>query len=163
MTPLFGPGWGNYAIKGIVETPLPTAVPLLPQTVGWALLLVGVLLAAAYGAWQRRKRWLRDRYRRDALSALKTLRQRYESGEARALRELAPLLRATALAAAGNRHLASLRGEAWAAQLHAMAPRVDRIDVALLDALAYAPAPPAQSQIDLLFDRLANWIAEHDA
>jgi hypothetical protein len=31
MTPLFGPGWGNYAIRGIVEIEVPEAVSLLPR------------------------------------------------------------------------------------------------------------------------------------
>ena len=162
MTPLFGPGWGNYAIRGIVETPLPPAVALTPQTAGWALLLAGILLAIAYGAWQRRKRWLRERYRRDALAALRSLRERHEGGDVRALRELAPLLRATALAAAADRRLAPLRGEEWAKQLHAMAPGVDRIDVTVLDALAYAPGTPEPDQVALLFDRVGAWIEGHE-
>lgn len=161
MTPLFGPGWGNYAIQGIVETTLPEAVSLMPQTVGWLILLGFLTLFLAYKGWQRRQRWLRDRYRRDALAALQKLRQQYEGGDAQALRDLAPLLRATALAACGDRRLASVRGQAWADELRTMAPDAKPLDVATLDALAYGQSSQNPDEGLTLFAGLAEWIQRH--
>lgn len=161
MTPLFGPGWGNYAIQGIVETAVPEAVSLMPKTAGWLILLAILMLFLAYKGWQRRQRWRRDRYRRDALASLQALRQRYETGDARALRDLAPLLRATALAACGDRRLASIRGQAWADELRIMAPDVKPVDVTTLDALAYGRGLQDADEVLELFAVLADWIQRH--
>ena len=165
MTPIFGPGWGNYAIDGIVETTMPNTVSLLPQTPGWALLLLVVLVTSVHRLWLRRQRWLQNRYRREALTQLAELKARFKQGEQSVLRDLAPLLRATAIAATDDRSLAPLRGEAWANALAAMDPAAHPLlPVERLEQLAYEPMPHASpGDGEALFMAIEQWITQHHA
>ncbi|MFT6771134.1 MAG: hypothetical protein ACJARU_001339, partial [Congregibacter sp.] len=114
MTEIFGPGWGNYAIRGIIETSIPEQVSLRPATPGWWILLGLLGCSVIYVIWKRWQQHLRNRYRRDAQTALDKLETDYQGGDRECLRELAPLLRATALHATGQREeLASVSGQAW--------------------------------------------------
>ncbi|WP_439101078.1 DUF4381 domain-containing protein [Congregibacter sp.] len=163
MTELFGPGWGNYAIRGILETALPEPVSLVPTTPGWWVLLGLVIGSAAYGGWARWQRYQNNAYRREAQQALDTLEARVRSGERECLRELAPLLRATALAAVDNRDsVASLSGAAWEETLLQMAPTVAPLPVARLNALAYGPYPQASENLEGLFKQIREWIRLHE-
>lgn len=166
MTPLFGPGWGNYAIKGIVEVAEPLGVSLLPQTPGWYVLAVALLIVVALRIRQRRQRWKANAYRREALAELQRLSQRIEGGDDTAARELAPLLRATALHATERAAVAATEGDAWQAQLAQLAPRCDPLPVDTLHQLAYASGTdtaqglPA-AELQSLLQRLEHWIAAH--
>lgn len=163
MTPLFGPGWGNYAIAGIVETALPESVSLLPQTPGWALLTALLIAYLAYRLLVLWRSYRRNQYRRDALAALAHLQQRIEAGDEQALRELAPLLRATALRAAPASKLVRLSGDAWATAIGDLAPGLPALPMDTLQSLAYAPLPPPKD-IDYhsLLERMEFWIREHE-
>jgi hypothetical protein len=163
MTPLFGPGWGNYAIRGIVEVEVPEPVSLLPQTPGWWLLLALALLALLRFAWRRLRRWQRNRYRREALQMLAGLRARFDAGDDSALLELAPLLRATALQASTRTVVASARGGDWARELAILAPALPPLPVDTLQTLAYAPPTDApREETAGLFDQLQRWIEQHE-
>lgn len=162
MIPLFGPGWGNYALQGLVEISLPPAVSLLPQTPGWAVLALGLVGCAGHFAWRRYQCWRRDAYRRQAHAALRALRQRIERGDHSALRELAPLLRAAVLARAPREQVASLSGERWSAQLHALAPQLPPLPVAELHRLAYAPIDADALAVAVpLLDQVDAWLLGH--
>jgi hypothetical protein len=168
VTPLFGPGWGNYAIRGIVETAVPDPVSLMPQTPGWWLLLALALAGAAHWIRRRLHKHRRNRYRREALAQLQLLQRRYRDGDHQSLRELAPLLRATALQAVNTRELASISGESWEQALEKLAPGVSPPPVREISQLAYAPLPAsnngAQSaaRVDALFAQLRLWIEQHE-
>ena len=164
MTELFGPGWGNYSIRGIVEITLPEPVSWFPQTPGWWLLLGGILLAALLALWRGLQRWRRNRYRREGLATLDRLEQRYRAGDQAVLRELAPLLRATALHAVPHRsELTGLRGDAWAQTLARLAPSLPPVPVAELEVLAYAPLDTQRgSGREALFGSVRDWISNHD-
>lgn len=167
MTPLFGPGWGNYAIAGIVEIALPEPVSLFPSTPGWWLLLLALCIFAGRRAMQRWRRYRRNAYRRAAISALEKLHNRYDSGDPSALGELAALLRATAIQACGDREsLASLRGQAWRETVAGLAPAQPPLPTETLDALAYAPRPsndmPSETtHYAALFHALDDWLRHH--
>ena len=162
MTPLFGPGWGNYAIRGILEIEIPPAISLLPTTPGWWALLALASVALLRLAWRRWKHWQNNRYRREALAALAQLQARVEGGDTQALLELAPLLRATAIHATTRRDMASIRGEAWARELAKLSPDLPPLPVQHLQQLAYAPLETAHSADYLpLFSQLRGWIEAH--
>lgn len=162
MTELFAPEWGNPSLRTIIEPEFPESISMVPTTPGWwilLLVLVGLLLRAL---WRRRQRYLRDRYRRDALAQLATIKARLAAGELEAARELAPLLRATAIAAAGREALAGLQGDAYAAALAELAPDQDRLPVADLQHLAYAPLDDAGGlDIEVIVAALERWIQQH--
>lgn len=163
MTPLFGPGWGNYAIRGIIETPLPEQVSLHPATAAWWLLLGLVIAFTVSWLWTRRQRYLKNAYRREAQRSLDALENAYKTGDRVCLRQLAPLLRATALQASGDRdRLAHLSGDAWKNALQALAPALPPLPVQQLGALAYQSLDDADQSWDSLFAQLRDWIAAHE-
>jgi len=162
MSKVFEPGWGNASLRTIFETEFPEPISLIPATPGWWILffaLVGLLLRAL---WQRRQRYLRDRYRRDALARLATIKARLDAGALEAARELAPLLRATAIAAAGRDTISGLQGDAYGAALAELAPDQDLLPVEDLQRLAYAPLDDAEGiDIEALIAPLERWIQQH--
>ncbi|EED32520.1 conserved hypothetical protein [gamma proteobacterium NOR5-3] len=163
MIEIFGPGWGNYAIRGIMETRLPEQVSLRPVTPGWWILLGLVVAGGLYLGWTRWQRHLRYRYRREAQSALDAIHAAYKTGDRECLRQLAPLLRATAIHAVGQRDpIAALSGEAWQQTLQTMAPELPPLPVSQLEALAYQPLNDGGRQFDSLFVALGDWIAAHE-
>ena len=83
-------------------------------------------------------------------------------GVLEAARELAPLLRATAIAAAGREALSGLQGDAYAKALAELAPDQDRLPVADLHHLAYAPLDDTEGlDIEALIVALERWIQQH--
>jgi hypothetical protein len=164
MTEVFGPEWGNASLRTIIEAEFPEPISLIPTTPGWWILLlalVGLLLRAI---WRRRQRYLRDRYRRDALAQLATIKARLGAGALEAARELAPLLRATAIAAAGREAMSGLQGDTYASALSELAPDQDRLPVADLKRLAYAPLDDAEGlDIEAFIAALERWIRQHRA
>ncbi len=162
MTPLFGPGWGNYAIQGIMEIQLPDPVPLRPETPGWGLLLVASVCVLAYKSWQRYRRYRRNAYRRESRAALEKLRVQFAAGDVTALRELAPLLRGTALQATGRSASVLDQGSLWQETLDRLAPQLPPLPTQRLHELAYAPLTDNLPQdSDALVNSLARWIEEH--
>ncbi|MDP5054569.1 MAG: DUF4381 domain-containing protein [Congregibacter sp.] len=163
MTEIFGPGWGNYAIRGIIETAIPEQVSLRPVTPGWWILLAAIFLGAFLWGWRQWQRHRRNRYRRDAQAALTVLEAAYQRGDRESLRDLAPLLRATAMQAVGKRDpLASARGPAWTQALQSLAPQLPPLPTAQLEALAYRPLGDPGPSVDSVFADLRRWIAEHE-
>ncbi|WOJ93639.1 DUF4381 domain-containing protein [Congregibacter variabilis] len=163
MIEIFGPGWGNYAIRGIVETSIPEQVSLRPTTPGWWILLTLLLGGAVYFAWTRWQRHLRDRYRRDAQAALDAIEANYRRGDRDCLRELAPLLRATVIEALGERdRVVRLRGAEWQRALQEMAPKLPPLPVSQLESLAYQSLNDVGPGLDSLFTQLRDWIAAHE-
>jgi hypothetical protein len=162
MIEVFAPEWGNPSLRTIIEVAFPEPISLIPATPGWWILLlvvVGLLLRAFL---RRRQRYLRDRYRRDALVQLATIKEQLGAGVLEAVRELAPLLRATAIAAVGRDALSGLQGDAYATALAELAPDQDRLPVAELQRLAYAPLDEVEGlDIDALITTLERWIQQH--
>jgi len=163
VTPLFGPGWGNYAIRGIIEIGEPEPISLLPQTPGWIALLLLLLVAGLWQLFQRLQRWRRNRYRREAQAELVALRARINAGDRGALRDLAPLLRATALSVDARANVASCTGAAWAARLRALAPDAPPLPVELIHQWAYAPLTDRLDNhtVATALTAVEHWIAVH--
>lgn len=115
MSVLFeeGSGWGNYALTGLVEIQLPKAVSLWPQTPGWWLLLVGLLLWGMVRAYKYIRSYWNNRYRRVALVRLQQLRRQFSAGDMTGLSSVPELLKATALQAYPRANVASLYGSDW--------------------------------------------------
>lgn len=101
-------------VAGLVDIPLPPAVSLLPQT--WPLRIAVVVLAAGLiaGLCWLAYRWIRNRYRREALAELARIEKAIGgSAPARTSAALASLVRRTALAAFPRGQIAGLTGPAW--------------------------------------------------
>ncbi len=171
---LFGSGWGNYAIKGIVEFQLPEKnISLWPQTPGWlALALLLSVLVISRIAKIVRRYWL-DRYRRLALIKLKNIRQQAITDTAK-LRDIPELIKATALQIYAREKIASLHGEQWEQFLDqsmndtAFSQRF----AGHLAALSYGPIDGSMNGAvddaeylinEAFYQQLQRWIKHHDS
>ena len=96
-------------IDQLVPAPDPPAISMMPQTWGWAVLALLLVIALAYVAWRWRRRYVANAYRRDALAALQA------AGPDPAA--IAGILRRSALAAFPRVDVASLSGPDWLAFL----------------------------------------------
>lgn len=153
------------SIDQLKELALPPAPSYLPQTWGWALLAVLLLLVLlSYGAW-RYRRWQRDRYRREALLQLAQLEAAMADQQQRlaALRALPELLKRVALSMPASPAVATLRGNDWQAFLtaHSRAPLA--ADFAeQLARLAYAPDSSLQTvDAKALLQQCKSWVERH--
>lgn len=150
---------------------LPLAVPpfsYVPQTWGWWALLALLVLATTVWAVRRRRRWQRNRYRREALQRFEQLVQGLPDPQQRlpALRELPTLLKRVALSMADAPPVATLSGSQWQAFLAARAKVALPADfTSRLHTLAYAPATAVlalpEHEISALFTLSRQWIETH--
>lgn len=138
----------------------------LPHT--WAWLVLGLVLLALALVWLglHRRRWLRGRYRREALQRLDRLARAEGNQRLAALRELPVLLKRVALSMPDAPPVASLAGAQWQVFLEQRAgQRLPPDFVPTLQRLAYAPdahllALDAQ-QVAVLFSTSRRWIEGH--
>jgi hypothetical protein len=161
MTPPFGPGWGNHALEGLIEISLPEAPALWPATPAWAVLGAGLCGLALRSVIRRWYKWRRDRYRRDALASLGTLRARCAAGDPEVAAELGPLLRAVALQALPRDAAASASGARWAALLAALAPTAPPLPVERLHQLTYADTCAGREETLALIASVERWVQQH--
>ena len=146
----------------------PPPVSYWPQTWGWLVLAVVLLLALIAWATWRWWCWRRDRYRREAIARLAELERAIGDEQLRvpALRELPELLKRVALSMPDRPPVATLGGDAWQAflQQRSKAPLPEDFSRNLAT-LAYAPAPqlaamPVQ-QLETLLAHSRRWIETH--
>lgn len=161
----FADTFGNYILHGIEEVHLPETVSWWPQTIGWKVLGLLLLIAVAYWLSVQAKKWWRNRYRRDALSRLASLEQRADEWQ-QVVRQLPFLLKATALQAYPRSDVAQLSGTQWLefldSQFEGPAFR-DGPGQGLLE-IAYQPESQWRlSQLDAesLISLSRRWIREH--
>jgi len=158
----FGEGFGAEGMWGLKELPNPDVIRYAPETWGWLVAgVLVVLLAFAFREWmQRRKR--RNAYRQEGLARLEALESRH------AIRELPRVLRRSALCAWPREEVASLRGEAWIAWLNRTAGRelFETSDADLIDRLAYLPETDeslSTASADRLLAAGRSWLRMHRA
>ena len=92
-------------IDRLAEPPEPAPVSMMPQTAGWTVLAVLLVLALAWLVRYAVTRWRANAYRRAALAELEA------AGDDPAA--IAVILRRTALAAWPRERVASLHGRDW--------------------------------------------------
>lgn len=134
----------SLALRQLADITQPPPVSWMPQTWGWALvaILVAALVLLALYRWRRR--WLANRYRRDALAELALIES--ELGDAakrpQAVASMPELLKRVALAAWPREAVAQLSDDRWLAFLrgHGAADAFDGSAGRLLDDLEYRPA-----------------------
>lgn len=143
------------------ELVMPEPMPWLPQTPGWWVLLGWLFAVLILSGWHLLKRRRRNRYRREALAALKSIDRHAELSPAESAQRIAALLKRTALAAYPRRDVAPLYGSAWAQFLRESANDDQQIaDAAgLLADAAYRPDADGAA----LSDAARRWIRLHRA
>ncbi len=63
----------TYILRDLHDVTVPESVSWWPQTIGWKLLALVVLLALVYWSYKALRHWGNNRYRREALTALNEL------------------------------------------------------------------------------------------
>jgi hypothetical protein len=81
----------------------PAPPPWIPRTIGWYVLFAALAVAATWVAFHAVRRWLRNRYRRDALRQLPSV----------PLVQLSEMLKRTAMVSWPRGRVAGLTGEPW--------------------------------------------------
>ena len=117
MSDLFGDTFGNYMLHGIDEIQIPEPVSWWPQTIGWKVLALALMLWLLYRLYRLAQRWWINRYRRAALAQLDALEMQADGRYQQVLANLPELLKATALQAYPRTEIAALSGEQWLAFL----------------------------------------------
>ncbi len=168
MDNLFAPdsGWGNYALKGLRELQIPEQVPLWPQTLGWWLVLAGLLFWMFRYCLKLSKRYWRNRYRRLAIQQLSVLRLRISAGDNSGLRLLPELVKATALQSFPRTDVASLYGDEWEEFLDSSYSGVSfkQRFPGLLYTLSYQSFDGRESPLsDEFWRQITNWVRTHRA
>lgn len=151
--------FGNPMVRGINEIVAPAGIDWLPQTIGWYVIgALGVALVIRW-SWRVFKIWLRDRYRREALSRLNAL----ASEQAATPASINELLKTAAIIASSRREVAALTGDAWSEWLAqrmsdpaSIAQLSDAVGAALYRTTSSSAAGNAQ-----LLEQAQTWIREH--
>jgi len=164
--------FGNPLLRGsLVEIEALGAINWVPQTPGWYAL--ALLLAGWSGRrlWHRTRRWLRNRYRREALKRLKGVQSLPN------LEAINTLLKLTAMVASSRKEVAPLTGQDWCLWLQSRTPEpiFSSISMELLGKSIYQgetndATPPIdkhpentlnQGALNTLFDEVEGWILTH--
>ena len=135
----------------LIEPPELVPISMVPQTWGWVVLGVALLVTLLAAVLKWRNRYNANAYRREALRALEAA----DNDPA----TIAQILRRTALVAYPRREVASLAGDDWLGFLDAQLP-----DGGFQNgpgrAIATAPYTPTEPEIEL--PKLARrWIRRH--
>jgi len=161
----------NETLEQLREITLPEPVGYFPQTAGWYVAGVAILLLAAWLIRSYYRHWKRNRYRSSALRSLDNLQTRMKDSGKRpsALASLPVLVKQVALSAFPREAVARLNGRTW----------LEFLDTSyggsgftigpgrLLPELAYAPGDRlediSQQDVDSLVELLRQWISKHRA
>ena len=106
----------TYILRELRDVTIPDSVSWFPQTIGWKILGVALLLVAFYLAYRLALRWWNNRYRKEALKELMVLDARDKNSTERTFKILKVVLR---YLDSGN---AKLFGQAYVNRLNAYLP-----------------------------------------
>jgi len=153
------------SLQNLNDIVLPGTVPWWPPAPGWFVLCAVLAVALVYLAgrwWNARSR---NRYRRQALAELASIRHDRTPA---ALQQLPALVKRAALAAWPRERVASLNGAAWHQFLDASAGG-DRFGAgagAMLDRLAYETGSAdefSQQDLERVLEAAEFWLRNHAA
>jgi hypothetical protein len=124
-----------------------------PQTIGWYVVFAIVFLLLLWLAAHLIRRWIADRYRREALRELVFTRPEH----------LSELLKRTALSAWPREKVAALSGEDWLRFLDgsAQSDLFQSAPANRLEEVALNPIPVSSEEEAALRDAAATWIRSH--
>jgi len=160
----FSEGWGNYAIRGIEEILLPESVSLLPQTIGWAILLLAAIAWLFLIGYRKYQHYRANLYRLVSLNQLKQIKNAYQQGDTTSVRALPALLKATALQVYPRTTIAALTGNSWCVFLSDTYPgppfETEPIDI--LYKCGFAPKSELNNLLEEKnWNQFVEWIKHH--
>ncbi|MEZ8202946.1 DUF4381 domain-containing protein [Vibrio splendidus] len=83
----------TYILRELHDVAIPDSVSWAPQTIGWKILGVILLLVAIYLAYRLAQKWWNNRYRKEALQELMILDARDKNSTERTFKVLKVVLR----------------------------------------------------------------------
>ncbi|MEZ9309512.1 DUF4381 domain-containing protein, partial [Vibrio cyclitrophicus] len=83
----------TYILRELHDVAIPDSVSWAPQTMGWKIFGVILLLVAIYLAYRLAQRWWNNRYRQEALKELMLLDARDKNSTERTFKVLKVVLR----------------------------------------------------------------------
>ncbi|MBB1462453.1 DUF4381 domain-containing protein [Vibrio sp. SG41-7] len=106
----------TYILRELHDVAIPDSVSWAPQTIGWKILGVILLLVAIYLAYRLAQKWWNNRYRKEALQELMILDARDKNSAERTFKVLKVVLRYL------DSSNAKLFGKAYVNRLNAYLP-----------------------------------------
>ncbi|MEL0607018.1 DUF4381 domain-containing protein [Vibrio echinoideorum] len=106
----------TYILRELHDVTIPESVSWVPQTIGWKILGVALLLVAFYLAYRIALKWWNNRYRKEALNELILLDARDKNSTERTFKVLKVVLRYL------DSSNAKLFGQAYVNRLNAYLP-----------------------------------------
>jgi len=106
----------TYILRELHDVAIPDSVSWAPQTIGWKILGVILLLVAIYLAYRLAQKWWNNRYRKEALQELMILDARDKNSTERTFKVLKVVLRYL------DSSNAKLFGQAYVNRLNAYLP-----------------------------------------
>jgi hypothetical protein len=100
-------------LAGLQEIALPPPVSYVPQTIGWLVVALLLLLIASWLALRALRRWRANAYRREAAKELASIASALRADRPEAIASLPALLKRTAIAATSREEVAALTGPDW--------------------------------------------------
>lgn len=75
----------SYILKDMIDVAIPDSISWWPQTIGWKIIALLILAFAAWTGYKKVKRYLANRYRREALLALEAIKDLPDAQKSRDL------------------------------------------------------------------------------
>ena len=150
-------------LQNLNDIIVPGPVAWWPPAPGWYVLGAIAMVALLLVAVRQWRRWQQNRYRRQAMLELSSIR---EQASAESLQQLPVLLKRAALSAWQREEVAALTGPAWHRFLDQSAA-MDRFCAGAgdtLDQLAYAGSGeslPADTELQQALDATEFWLKNH--
>jgi len=138
---------------------VPPAVSWWPPAPGWYFLAVVLLIAFLLACASMIRRYRANRYRREALAELVRLKPGPES-----LKDLADLLKRTAMTASGRDTVAALSGDQWVEWLNGQCAHPVFQDVSrelLARSLYTSNSTGSEQDVAALYQAVRQWVSVH--
>ena len=153
----------NILLDPLVELEPPATVSMLPQTIGWKVLLGLAVILICYYSYKKLKAWRLNRYRRDAIKALSAISSHSKTDK---ILQLNRILKQTASAAFGVTEVAGLHGVEWLTFLDKSSKvDFDSPQAQLWQQALYDPKQSdeiSDSELEQLINKSRQWINQHE-
>ena len=156
------------SLQNLNDIVLPAATGWWPLATGWYVVLILLLLALVWFAYQVIQRWTKNRYRRAALGELESITAAIEDGSSKeiSLRQIPVLLKRSALSAFPRNEVASLSGGRWYDFLNSkvLSPLFTETVTNTLENISYSTGDLStvkDQEITDLLGATRHWIKNH--
>ena len=153
------------SIADLKDIPQPPPVSYMPQTAGWWVLGGLILLGLLVFALLKWRKWMRNRYRREAQAELAAIEDALvdPARRADAMASIPALVKRTVLAWAPRQPVAPMSGDAWLRYLDGTYAQGGFVQGPgrTLDRLAYGDGAIGNDELASLMALLHRWIDHH--